>query len=648
MLAQRRFTPLVRFGDGAGDGLSAAFAEAIAIPAAAAIGKVSVISDSDGALVTRTAATGAAPTAGDVAISDPSIERDPVTLTWKRSAGTTSAIFFSPDDGASWRPLAFRVTGESFVINPETLAGTAAGRFAVATTDGLRGAVTQLTGVTVSVSNAAPTIEITSPRPEDPSPSGLQPIVFSALAGDRDQDLGDDAVVWSSDRDGELGRGATLTRGADTLTEGKHTITATVTDDEGATAKATVEIEVFRVPPPPPSADKSVTASAPAEVTGGDQTTVTVKVSNAGPSRSRALRLTATLPAGTAAGVPDDGQGWTCTAAGRDLICERPQLMPAETTTLKIPVATDAVNARTTRTVDVAVDSAVADPLPQDDRASVSFDVVPRPPAPPADGGGASGRRRGRAVRRAHHPGADRDEGARAADQAAPCPAAHEQVRRERRHGLRSGGLRGNRDGHGVDPGRVSRVEAARRQGEHRRRPQRPPAPPEHQGAAAGRTQRTPPPPEAQAQRPGDGPRPRGRRQGRAAEAPHPGPAPGPLASDAGDIGRARFARGPREVDGGRRRAVASANVRALLVPGRFGGPGRGDRGTGGEQRRRRQCRGCGAAVPAVPAGHGSECECHEPTLPEDPGRGLGGPWESAVKASYGVSAESVTNTTLR
>ena len=69
------------------------------------------------------------------------------------------------------------------------------------------------------------------------------------------------------------------------------------------------------------------------------------------------------------------------------MICERPQLMPAETTTLAIPVAVDDVSSRTRRTVEVAVDSAVADPLPQDDRASVSFDVVPRPPAPPVDGG---------------------------------------------------------------------------------------------------------------------------------------------------------------------------------------------------------------------------------------------------------------------
>ena len=229
------------------------------------------------------------------------------------------------------------MTGESFVVNPETLAGTEHGRFAVATTDGLRGAVAQLTGVTVSVSNAAPTVSITSPRADDPSPSGLQPVLFQAVAGDRDQELADSAIVWSSDRDGELGTGAVLTRTADTLAEGKHVITVTVTDDEGAKATATVELEVFRVPPPPPSADKTVTASAPASVVGGSTTTVSVKVSNAGPARSRTLRLAATLPEGTAARVPADQQGWTCAVAGRDLVCERPQLMPAEATTLDGP-----------------------------------------------------------------------------------------------------------------------------------------------------------------------------------------------------------------------------------------------------------------------------------------------------------------------
>ncbi len=396
LLATRKFAPLVGFGDGPGDGETASFAEAVAIPGGTSIGRVSVTSDTAGQLITRVAATGPAPTVSDVAISDASIERDPVTLTWKRSAGTISAILFSPDDGDSWRPLAFRVAGESFSVNPETLAGTERGRFAVATTDGLRGAVAELTGVTVSVSNAAPTVSITSPRADDPSPSGLQPILFQAVAGDRDQELADSAIVWSSDRDGELGTGAVLTRTADTLAEGKHVITVTVTDDEGAKATATVELEVFRVPPPPPSADKTVTASAPASVVGGSTTTVSVKVSNAGPARSRTLRLAATLPEGTAARVPADQQGWTCAVAGRDLVCERPQLMPAEATTLAVPVVVSDVAARTSRTIEVAVDSAVADPIPADDRASVSFDVTPAPPATdpdptptPQPGGGA-------------------------------------------------------------------------------------------------------------------------------------------------------------------------------------------------------------------------------------------------------------------
>ena len=324
VLTERRFTPNVRFGDGEGDGLTASFGEIVAIPQAATIGKVTVVNTADGALGTRSAAAGPAPTVGTVAISDPRIAAAPVTLTWKRSPGSVSAVLFSPDDGVTWRPLAFRLSGESLVIRPETLTATAAGRFAVATTDGLRGAVAQLEGITVSVANAAPTIEITSPRPDDPSPSGLQPITFSALAGDRDEALPADAVVWRSDRDGEIGRGATFTVGADRLSEGVHTVTATVTDGQGASASATVTVEVFRVAPPAPSADKTVTLTASREdVLGGDVTTVVARVENAGPSTSRLVRLKASFPEGTAPRVPADPGAWTCDVTGRELVCER-------------------------------------------------------------------------------------------------------------------------------------------------------------------------------------------------------------------------------------------------------------------------------------------------------------------------------------
>lgn len=381
VLAEREFTPLVGFGEGEEDGLKATFAQAVAIPEDAEIERVVVVSDADGPLGTRAAATGPAPEVSDVTISDASIGADPVTLRWKRTPGTRAAVLFSPDDGKSWRPLTFRQTGESFEIDPATLAGTPAGRFAVAVTDGLRGAVAQLPdSVNVTVGNAVPTVEITSPRPDDPSPSGVQPILFTAVAGDRDQVLADSAIVWRSDRDGVLGSGPTLTRTADTLTEGLHTITVTVTDDEGATATASVQLEVFRVPPPPPSADKTLTARGPAgDVTGGSVTTVVASVSNAGPSRSRELRLTGSFPEGTTPRVPADLQGWECSVSGRELVCLRDGLLPAEATELQIGVAVADVAARTTRTVTFAVDAAVADPRPQDDRATVSFDVVPRP-----------------------------------------------------------------------------------------------------------------------------------------------------------------------------------------------------------------------------------------------------------------------------
>ena len=170
------------------------FAETIAIPAAARRSARSSSATGRRRIGSRTAAAGAAPTAGDVTISDPSIERDPVTLSWKRSAGSVSAVLLLARRrqvvAAARVPRRRRVARD----RPEDARGhRRTGRFAVATSDGLRGAVAELTGVTVSVSNAAPTADITSPRPEDPSPSGLQPIVFTVVAGDRDQTLGDDA-----------------------------------------------------------------------------------------------------------------------------------------------------------------------------------------------------------------------------------------------------------------------------------------------------------------------------------------------------------------------------------------------------------------------------------------------------------------------
>ena len=69
LLAERRFTPMVRFGDGDEDITAIGdFAETMAIPAGKTVGKV-VVSKDGAAIGSRSAAAGPAPTAGDVTIS---------------------------------------------------------------------------------------------------------------------------------------------------------------------------------------------------------------------------------------------------------------------------------------------------------------------------------------------------------------------------------------------------------------------------------------------------------------------------------------------------------------------------------------------------------------------------------------------------
>jgi len=94
-------------------------------------------------------------------------------------------------------------------------------------------------------SNTPPTIEITSP--EDNSIHGETPS-FSGTASDiQDGDLAD-SISWTSDLDGLIGTGGTITPTA-TLSEGQLIIiTATVTDSDGATATASITVS-FPCPP---------------------------------------------------------------------------------------------------------------------------------------------------------------------------------------------------------------------------------------------------------------------------------------------------------------------------------------------------------------------------------------------------------------
>jgi hypothetical protein len=68
------------------------------------------------------------------------------------------------------------------------------------------------------------------------------------LAGDaydpEDGSLDDAALIWESDRDGQLGNGGLLTLAAQNLTPGLHQLTLKATDSDGMVGSASASIFV--------------------------------------------------------------------------------------------------------------------------------------------------------------------------------------------------------------------------------------------------------------------------------------------------------------------------------------------------------------------------------------------------------------------
>ncbi len=114
-----------------------------------------------------------------------------------------------------------------------------------------------------AIFNTAPTVAIVSPTSGGHTTNDL--LTLSGTANDaEDGDLSSN-LDWVSDTDGTLGQGSTLTVH---LSEGTHTITASVIDSGGRTTTQSVRISVTRVDPaspmpdppgPPPANDGDIT-----------------------------------------------------------------------------------------------------------------------------------------------------------------------------------------------------------------------------------------------------------------------------------------------------------------------------------------------------------------------------------------------------
>jgi len=88
--------------------------------------------------------------------------------------------------------------------------------------------------------NDAPTVSITSPADGSTFDSGAT-IFFEGTASDTEDGGLTTGLVWMSDIEGQIGTGSSFST---TLSDGSHTITASVTDSGGKTGSASVSITV--------------------------------------------------------------------------------------------------------------------------------------------------------------------------------------------------------------------------------------------------------------------------------------------------------------------------------------------------------------------------------------------------------------------
>ncbi|OFV95622.1 MAG: hypothetical protein A3H94_00815, partial [Acidobacteria bacterium RIFCSPLOWO2_02_FULL_60_20] len=123
--------------------------------------------------------------------------------------------------------------------------------------------------------NLPPSVTISSPA-DGSTFSSATLIAFAGVATDPEQGAISGSLIWTSDRQGQIGAGASFSRA---LNAGTHTITATVTDSGGNVVRPWVTITVVASPQP----DMAVTAvSAPATAAAGSAITVTDTTKNLG------------------------------------------------------------------------------------------------------------------------------------------------------------------------------------------------------------------------------------------------------------------------------------------------------------------------------------------------------------------------------
>lgn len=179
---------------------------------------------------------------------DPVVLTGPVRIAWAASDEDGDElvhnVFYSPDEGASWVPVAMNVTGESIEFDSSYLPSTQgfAGHFRIRTSDGF-GSVDSPVYVAAALGNGTPPdVHLITPNAAS---SHLQsaPVVLHASVWDlEDQYLPEGTISWMSSIDGDIGVGRLLV--TTVLSPGTHLLSVTAIDTDGLASTDTTTITV--------------------------------------------------------------------------------------------------------------------------------------------------------------------------------------------------------------------------------------------------------------------------------------------------------------------------------------------------------------------------------------------------------------------
>jgi hypothetical protein len=165
------------------------------------------------------------------------------TVSWQGSDADNDPLTYSlfyGSDATNWAIIASGLTSASYPVAVDSLAGSASAHFRVVATDGVNAGFGESAAITVP--NKPPYVEITDPLDGAVLQEGDLAVLQGSATDLEDGQLSDASLVWSSDKDGDLGTGESLP--INTLSPGQHTITLTATDSNDASASQSITLVV--------------------------------------------------------------------------------------------------------------------------------------------------------------------------------------------------------------------------------------------------------------------------------------------------------------------------------------------------------------------------------------------------------------------